>query len=69
MSAKMIKRTTVVFEHEISLEQFPQLLNYSEAQLTELLNGAVVSMFALKEREAEINEHGSHSFIRVKEVI
>ena len=69
MENKLIKQTVVVFEHEISLEQFPQLLNYSEAQLTELLNGAVVSMFALKEREEEINEHGTHSFIRVKDVI
>jgi len=69
MENKLIKRTVVVFEHEISLEQFPQLLNYSEEQLTELLNSAVVSMFALKEREEEINEHGSHSFIRVKDVI
>ena len=69
MSAKMIKRTTVVFEHEISLEQFPNMVKLSETELTEFLNQAVVSMFKLKEMEEQINYGGTGSFIRVKDVI
>ena len=69
MSNKIIKRTVVVFEHEISLEQFPTIVNLTETELTEFLNTAVVSMFELKEKEAEINYGGTGSFIRVKDVI
>lgn len=69
MENKLVKRTVVVFEHEISLEQFPTIVNLSETELTNFLNTAVVEMFQLKEKEAEINEHGTHSFIRVKDVI
>ena len=69
MENKLIKQTVVVFEHEISIDQFPTIVKLSETELTNFLNSAVVSMFALKEREEEINEHGTHSFIRVKDVI
>ena len=69
MENKLIKQTVVVFEHEISLEQFPSIVKLTETELTEFLNTAVVSMFKLKEKEAEINEYGTHSFIRVKDVI
>jgi hypothetical protein len=69
MENKIIKQTVVVFEHEISLEQFPTITRLTETELTEFLNTAVVQMFQLKEKEAEINEYGTHSFIRVKDVI
>jgi len=69
MENKLIKQTVVVFEHEISLEQFPTITRLTETELTEFLNTAVVQMFQLKEKEAEINEYGTHSFIRVKDVI
>lgn len=69
MSNTMIKRTVVVFEHELSLDQFPQLLTISEEDLTSMLNTAVVELYELREKEQSLNEHGTHSFIRVKDVI
>lgn len=69
MENKLIKQTVVVFEHEISLEQFPNMVKLSETELTEFLNTAVVSMFQLKEMEEKINYGGTGSFIRVKDVI
>lgn len=69
MENKIIKQTVVVFEHEISIDQFPSIVKLTETELTEFLNTAVVQMFQLKEKELEINEHGTHSFIRVKDVI
>ena len=69
MENKIIKQTVVVFEHEISIDQFPSIVKLTETELTEFLNTAVVQMFQLKEKEAEINEYGTHSFIRVKDVI
>lgn len=65
----MIKRTVVVFEHELSLDAFPQLVNISEEDLTSMLNTAVVELYELREKEQQLNEHGTHSFIRIKEVI
>jgi hypothetical protein len=65
----MIKRTVVVFEHELSLDAFPQLVNMSEEDLTSMLNTAVVELYELREKEQSLNEHGTHSFIRVKDVI
>lgn len=65
----MIKRTVVVFEHELSLDAFPQLVNISEEDLTSMLNTAVVELYELREKEQSLNEHGTHSFIRIKEVI
>ena len=64
-----MKRTVVVFEHEMSLDEFPQLLTMKEDELTSFLNQAVVALFELREKEQELNEHGTHSFIRIKEVI
>ena len=69
MSNKLMKRTVVVFEHEMSLDEFPQLLTMKEDELTSFLNQAVVALFELREKEQELNEHGTHSFIRIKEVI
>ena len=69
MSNTMIKRTVVVFEHELSLDAFPQLVNMSEEDLTSMLNTAVVELYELRETEQSLNEHGTHSFIRVKDVI
>ena len=69
MSNKMIKQTVVVFEHELSLDKFPQLVNISEEDLTSMLNTAVVQLFELREKEQELNEDGTHSFIRIKDVI
>ena len=69
MSNKMFTTTTVVFEHEMDLDQFPQLLTYPEAELKQLLGSAVVSIFKLRETEREANAFGTHSFIRVKEVL
>ena len=65
----MIKQTVVVFEHEMSLDAFPQLLTMSESDITKLLNDAVVGLFELREKEESLNEHGTHSFIRIKDVI
>ena len=65
----MIKKTVVVFEHEMSLDAFPQLLTMSESDITELLNTAVVELFELRQKEESLNENGTHSFIRIKEVI
>jgi hypothetical protein len=65
----MIKQTVVVFEHEMNLDEFPMLLTMSESDITELLNTAVVSLFELREKEKELNEGGTHSFIRIKEII
>ena len=65
----MIKQTVVVFEHEMSLDEFPQLLTFSQEDLTSFLNQAVVSLFELREKEQAINEHGTHSFIRIVDVI
>ena len=65
----MIKKTIVVFEHEMSLDEFPQLLTMTETDLTSFLNDAVVALFELREKEQELNEHGTHSFIRIKDVI
>ena len=69
MENKIIKQTVVVFEHEISIDQFPSIVNLTETELTEFLNTAVVSMFKLKEMEEQINYGGTGSFIRVKDVI
>ena len=69
MSNKLMKKTVVVFEHEMDLDQFPQLLRLPESELTEFLNGAVMAIFELREKEAQVNEHGSHSFIRIVDVI
>ena len=65
----MIKKTVVVFEHELSLDQFPQLLTISEEDLTSMLNTAVVELYELREKEKSLNEHGTHSFIRIVDVI
>jgi hypothetical protein len=65
----MIKQTVVVFEHEMSLDEFPMLLTMPESDITELLNTAVVQLFELREKEQELNEHGTHSFIRIKDII
>ena len=65
----MIKRTVVVFEHELSLDAFPQLVNMSEEDLTSMLNTAVVELYELREKEESLNEHGTHSFIRIVDVI
>ena len=65
----MIKQTVIVFEHELSLDQYPQLLNMTETDLTKFLNTAVLSLFELRKKEKELNEDGSHSFIRIKDVI
>jgi len=65
----MIKRTVVVFEHELSLDAFPQLVNISEEDLTSMLNTAVVELYELREKEQSLNEHGTHSFIRIVDVI
>jgi len=69
MSNTMIKRTVVVFEHELSLDAFPQLVNISEEDLTSMLNTAVVELYELREKEQSLNEHGTHSFIRIVDVI
>jgi hypothetical protein len=69
MENKIIKQTVVVFEHEISIDQFPSIVKLTETELTEFLNTAVVSMFKLKEMEEQINYGGTQSFIRVKDVI
>lgn len=65
----MKKQTVVVFEHEMSLDAFPQLLTMSQSDVTELLNTAVVELFELREKEEALNEHGTHSFIRIVDVI
>lgn len=64
-----MKRTVVVFEHELSLDAFPQLVNMSEEDLTSMLNTAVVELYELREKEESLNEHGTHSFIRIVDVI
>lgn len=64
-----MKRTVVVFEHEMSLDAFPQLLTMKEEELTSFLNTAVVKLFELREKEESLNEHGTHSFIRIVDVI
>ena len=69
MSNKLMKRTVVVFEHEMSLDAFPQLLTMKEEELTSFLNQAVVALFELREKEESLNEHGTHSFIRIVDVI
>ena len=69
MNNKMIKRTVVVFEHEMSLDEFPELLRMPEAELTKFLNDAVVGLFDLRKKEEELNKYGTHSFIRIKDVI
>lgn len=66
---KLMKRTVVVFEHEMSLDAFPQLLTMKEEELTSFLNTAVVKLFELREKEESLNEHGTHSFIRIVDVI
>lgn len=65
----MIKKTVVVFEHELSLDAFPQLVNMSEEDLTSMLNTAVVELYELRQKEESLNEHGTHSFIRIVDVI
>ena len=65
----MKKQTVVVFEHQMSLDAFPQLLTMSESDITKLLNDAVVALFELREKEESLNEHGTHSFIRIVDVI
>ena len=64
-----MKRTVVVFEHEMSLDEFPALLTMKEEELTSFLNTAVVKLFELREKEQALNEHGTHSFIRIVDVI
>ena len=53
----------------MSLDAFPQLLTMSESDISELLNTAVVELFELREKEESLNEHGTHSFIRIVDVI
>lgn len=64
-----MKRTVVVFEHEMSIDEFPALLTMKEEELTSFLNTAVVKLFELREKEQALNEHGTHSFIRIVDVI
>ena len=66
---KLMKKTIVVFEHEMSLDHFPQLRNFTEEQLTSFLNDAVIQIFELREKEEKLNEGGTHSFIRIVDVI
>ena len=40
-----------------------------EAELTKFLNDAVVGLFELRKKEEELNKYGTHSFIRIKDVI
>lgn len=69
MSNKLMKKTIVVFEHEMSLDEFPQLRNFTEEELTSFLNTAVVELFELRQKEESLNENGTHSFIRIVDVI
>lgn len=64
-----MKKTIVVFEHEMSLDEFPQLRNFTEEELTSFLNTAVVELFELRQKEESLNENGTHSFIRIVDVI
>ena len=66
---KLMKKTIVVFEHEMSLDEFPQLRNFTEEELTSFLNTAVVELFELRQKEESLNENGTHSFIRIVDVI
>ena len=66
---KLMKKTVVVFEHEMSLDAFPQLLTMKEDELTSFLNTAVVELFELRQKEESLNENGTHSFIRIVDVI
>lgn len=66
---KLMKKTIVVFEHEMSLDEFPQLRNFTEEELTSFLNTAVVELFELRQKEEKLNENGTHSFIRIVDVI
>jgi len=69
MSNKLMKKTVVVFEHEMDLDHFPMLLRMPESELTEFLNGAVMAIFELREKEEKANRNGTHSFIRIVDVI
>ena len=63
------QKTIVVFEHSISLDEFPQIMRFSKEDLTEMLNDSVIKLFQLREQEEKLNENGTHSFIRIVEVM
>lgn len=69
MENTLKQKTIVVFEHTISLDQFPQILQFSKEDLTTMLNDSVIKLFQLREQEEQLNENGTHSFIRIVEVM
>jgi hypothetical protein len=68
MENKFIHETTVVFQHEISLDEFSEILQYGEEHIKSMLDTMVYEIFKLRETEAEVNEHGTKAFCRIKEV-
>lgn len=68
MENKFTHETTVVFQHEISLDEYSSILQYSEQQLRAMLDTMVYEIFKLRETEAAVNEHGTKAFCRIKEV-
>ena len=69
MENTLKQKTIVVFEHTISLDQFPQILHIKKEDLTTMLNDSVINLFQLREQEEKLNENGTHSFIRIVEVM
>lgn len=69
MENTLKQKTIVVFEHSISLDEFPQILQFSKEDLTNMLNDSVINLFQLREQEEKLNENGTHSFIRIVEVM
>lgn len=66
MENKFIHETTVVFQHEISLDEFSEILQYGEEHIKSMLDTMVYEIFRLRETEAEVNEHGTKAFCRIK---
>lgn len=68
MDNKIFHETTVVFQHEISLDEYPTIVQYTREQLESMLDTMVYEIFRLRETEAQVNEHGTKAFCRIKEV-
>lgn len=66
MENKFTHETTVVFQHEISLDEYSEILQYGEEHIKSMLDTMVYEIFKLRETEAAVNEHGTKAFCRIK---
>jgi len=65
MNNNLILETPIVFKHTIDLDRFPQFNRMSEEAIKTMLTEMIVSVFMLKEKEIEVNEYNSGTYVEV----